>query len=344
MNMFNIGPVKVKTPVVLAPLAGITCSPFRRMAKGYGASLVYSEMICANGIFYNNRNTHRLSYFEDVERPIALQIFGDVPKNMAVAARYVEEAGADILDINLGCPQAKIAKKGKGSGAALMQRPRVLKSVMKAVLGATNLPVTAKLRSGWSRVNALEVAKELADMGVAAVAVHPRLGVQRFSGKSDWRVIAKVRDAVDVPILGSGDLFTPVDCKKMMEETHCDAVMMARGIRGAPWNITRAIDLINGKEPTPPPSLETRLRVLRDLAGDMLDYFETTSQRYKISNEDNLGKTMRDMRKFVHWFFKGCPKWLLERDGLLKLKTLEELDEFLENATITYNQYTGPRK
>ena len=337
--MFKIDNVQIKAPVVLAPLAGITCSPFRRIAKDYGAGLVFSEMICANGIAYNNRNTYRLSYFEKMERPIALQIFGDVPENMEVAAGFVEDAGADILDINLGCPQAKIAKRGNGSGAALMRRPKVLEKVIASVVGATNLPVTAKLRSGWDRVNAPEVARSLVDMGVAAISIHPRLGVQRFAGSSDWSVIKRVGEAVDVPVIGSGDLFTPLDCEGMLKETECDAVMMARGIRGAPWKIEQALALAEGKVPSTSPPLKERLEVLRSLGRGLLDYFETTSERYDLPDDDNLGKTLREMRKFVHWFFKGYPKWLLDREGLLKLSTLEQLDEFLENALNKYGEH-----
>jgi tRNA-dihydrouridine synthase len=145
---------------------------------------------------------------------------------------------------------------------------------------------------------------------------------------------------VDVPIIGSGDLFTPMDCKRMIEETDCDAVMMARGTRGAPWRIGLALDLIEGRGPSPSPSLEERLKVLRSLGRGMLDYFNKTSERYGLPDDDNHGKTLRDMRKFVHWFFKGYPKWLLDRDGLLKLATLEELDEFLEKALNRYEEHS----
>jgi len=337
--MFSIGGVKIKNPVVLAPMAGITLSPFRRIVKGYGAGLVCSEMICANGIVFNNKNTHRLCYFHKSERPISMQIFGDIPENMVEATRYVDEAGADIIDINMGCPQAKIAKKGKGSGAALMHRPAVMEKVVGAVVGATNKPVTVKIRSGWSKVNAVEVATRLEGLGVVGLAVHPRLGVQRFAGSSDWNVIEQVKATVDVPVIGSGDLFTPLDCKRMLDETGCDAVMLARGVRGTPWKVNNALDVIAGKDESQNPLLEERLDVLLELARGLYDFYVVTSEKYGLPDDDNLGKTMREIRKFVHWFFKGYPKWLLDRDGLLKLRLLEELEDFLENALDQYNEH-----
>lgn len=339
-EMFRIGKVRIEKPVLLAPMAGITLSPFRQIAKGYGVGLVSSEMICANGIVFNNKNTYRLCYFSEMERPISMQIFGDIPENMVEAARFVDGDGADVIDINMGCPQAKIAKRGKGSGAALMHRSAVMEKVVGAVVSATNKPVTAKIRSGWSRVNAVEVAMRLEDLGVVGLAVHPRLGVQRFSGASDWNVIKQVKEAVDIPIVGSGDLFTPMDCKRMLDETGCDAVMLARGIRGSPWKVRNTLDVITGKEPSLDPTLQERLEILMELARGLLEYYTVTSDKYDLPDHDNPGKTMREIRKFVHWFFKGYPKWVLDRDGLLRLGSLEELEDFLEKAVERYQEYT----
>lgn len=328
--MFKIGDVLIKGPVVAAPLAGVTQSPFRRVCLENGASLVYTEMICAKGIVHHNKNTYRLSHSQKVERPISYQIFGDEVVPMQMAVDFVEEAGADIVDINIGCPQAKIAKNGKGSGAALMKRVDVFEKVVGAVIERSSKPVTVKIRSGWSEVNAVEIAKLAEDLGVGAIGVHPRLGIQRYTGFADWSVIKDVKEAVEVPVIGSGDLYKAHNCVRMLEETGCDGIMIARGMRGNPWIFGQVNELLAGKEVTPSPNLSGRMDFLSDLAKGIYEHLRETSLTYGMPTEENEPRALREIRKFYHWTLKGFPKWVRDREGFYSLRTLEELDEYLE--------------
>ena len=235
MRNLQIGNVTVPGIVALGPMAGVTDLPFRTLCKECGADLIYTEMVSAKGIMYNNKNTEALLRVEESERPVALQLFGEDPKIMAEQAKRIEERNFDILDINMGCPVPKVVNNGEGS--ALMKTPEKVGEIVHAVSSAISKPVTVKIRKGFGKddANAPIVAKIAEEAGAAAVAVHGRTREQYYSGKADWEIIKQVKEAVKIPVIGNGDIFTPQDAKRMLEETGCDGVMVARGVQGNPW-------------------------------------------------------------------------------------------------------------
>ncbi len=231
----QIGSVVCETPFVLAPLAGLTDSPMRRICRRRGASMVWTEMVSAEGLVRDGAKSHELLAFAEEERPIAFQIFGARPEAMAGAAASAAALRPDVIDINVGCPAKKVVRGGAGS--ALMREPALVREIASAVVEAAGRPVTAKIRSGWDAdsLNAVEVAVALEECGVSAVAVHPRTRAQGFKGAADWSVIRDVANSVSIPVIGSGDVRTPEDALKMLETTGCDAVMIGRAAVGNPW-------------------------------------------------------------------------------------------------------------
>jgi tRNA-dihydrouridine synthase B len=231
----QIGSVVYETPFVLAPLAGLTDSPMRRICRRRGASMVWTEMVSAEGLVRDGAKSHELLAFAEEERPIAFQIFGARPEAMAGAAATVAALRPDVIDINVGCPAKKVVRGG--AGAALMREPALLREIASAVVEAAGRPVTAKIRSGWDAdsLNAVDVAVALEECGVSAVAVHPRTRAQGFKGAADWSVIRDVANSVSIPVIGSGDVRTAEDALRMLETTGCDAVMIGRAAVGNPW-------------------------------------------------------------------------------------------------------------
>jgi len=229
---WSIGAVGVPNRTVLAPLAGIGNLPFRLLCKEGGAGLVCAEMVSAKGLVYGSSKTRAMLASAPAERPLSLQIFGADPESMAEAARMVAAAGADILDINFGCSVRKVVKTG--AGVALMRTPRTAAAVLQAVRQAVDIPLTVKIRSGWSAAGeqALEIARIAADCGVDAVAVHPRTASQGFAGRADWSLIGRVKALLPIPVIGNGDINTPEDAARMRDETGCDAVMVGRAACG----------------------------------------------------------------------------------------------------------------
>ncbi|HWQ61273.1 MAG TPA: tRNA dihydrouridine synthase DusB, partial [Negativicutes bacterium] len=259
----RIGAIAVAEPVVaLAPMAGVTDLPFRLLAKEMGCSLLYSEMVSYQGLLHNNCHTLDMLRIDDRERPLAVQIFGADPAGMAAAARIVAGAGADFIDINMGCPTPKIVRNGEGS--ALMRRPELAAAIMAAVVDAVTVPVTVKIRKGWDEgsVNAVEIAALAEQAGVAAIAVHGRTREQFYTGSADWDIIRRVKERVSIPVFGNGDVRTPQDAARLLEFSGCDAIMVGRAAQGNPW-IFRQIRhyLANGQVP-PLPGLAERLDVL----------------------------------------------------------------------------------
>jgi tRNA-dihydrouridine synthase B len=278
----RIDSVELDHPFVLAPLAGITDSPMRRLCRRLGAAMVWTEMVSAEGIIRGGEKTFDLLRFEAEERPIAFQIFGANPESMAGAAAAVARLGPDVLDVNAGCPARKVVRSGSGSG--LMRDLGLLREIAAAVVEASSVPVTFKLRSGWDAesVNAVEAAKVLEGAGVAAVAVHPRTKAQGFSGSADWSVIREVVDEVGVPVIGSGDVKTPEDGLRMIEETSCEAVMIGRAAVGNPWIFSATTELARSGRVPDAPSLEEKLRLavehlelMVEHKGDRKGVFET---------------------------------------------------------------------
>ncbi len=292
----QIGKLKLANPVILAPMAGVTDLPFRLLAKEMGCGLVYSEMVSDKGLIYDNVHTKKLLAIDERERPVALQIFGSEPDSMGQAATIVANAGADIIDINMGCPTNKIVRNGEGS--ALMLSPDLAYRIIAAVVTAAgDVPVTVKFRKGWDdkSVNAVEIAKLAEQAGAAAVSVHGRTREQFYSGQADWNIIREVKQAVGIPVIGNGDVRTPHDAKRLLTETGCDGIMVGRGAQGNPWIFRQIIHYLATGEILLPPGLDERIdMLLRHL--DML--VEHKGEYVGI----------REMRSHAAWYTKGLHK------------------------------------
>ncbi|AQV02323.1 tRNA dihydrouridine synthase DusB [Desulfococcus multivorans] len=312
----KIGRVSLENGLVMAPLAGITNLPFRLLAKAAGCGLVVSEMISANGLVHGSRKTVQMLAGDPGEKPLAVQIFGADPGMMAEAAGIAEAAGADILDINFGCAVKKILKSG--SGAALMRTPGTARAVLTAVRRRIRIPLTIKIRSGWdpSGEQAVAVARLAEECGVDAVAVHPRTAVQGFRGRSDWSVIAAVKAAVTIPVIGNGDIVVPEDALRMRRETGCEGIMVGRAAIGAPWLFSRIAALERG-ESLPPETLELRL---------------STMMRYLDASVAHLGEAVacRMMRSRLGWFVRGLPHGSRFRAALTRIETRSEALSLIE--------------
>ena len=250
--MWKIKNVEINGKIVVAPMAGISNMTFRRICKSMGASLVVAEMVSDKAITYGNEKTFELLRMNDDERPISQQIFGSDVKSFVEAAKIVEEKmKPDIIDINMGCPVPKVAVKNQ-AGSALLKNPVKVGEIIKAVVGAVNVPVTVKIRSGWdqSSINAVEIAKIAEANGASAITVHARTRAQGYSGKADWNIIKEVVNAVNIPVVGNGDVISCYDAKKMLDETGCSAVMIGRGLLGNPWLIKECVEYLeSGKLP-----------------------------------------------------------------------------------------------
>lgn len=290
----RIGNVSLGNPFFLAPLAGITDAPFRRICKEQGAGLVYTEMVSAKGLYYNDKATERLLRIYEDEKPAAIQIFGSEPDIISFAANKLEDHENCILDINMGCPVPKVVRNGEGS--ALLKEPKLVSAIIKAAVESTGKPVTAKIRIGWNAesINAVEIAKAIEDGGASAIGVHGRTREQYYSGKADWDVIRQVKKAVSIPVIGNGDVFSGRDAMSLLEKTGCDFVMIARGALGNPWIFREALALWERKEVPPPPDLTEKVNVI-------LKHFDL------LLSEKGEYAAVREMRKHAGWYLKGIP-------------------------------------
>jgi tRNA-dihydrouridine synthase B len=300
---YRIGNITLASPFLLAPLAGITDSPFRRICKEQGAALVYSEMVSAKGLYYGDKNTGKLLEFYPEERPIAYQLFGSEPDIMAWAVEKLSDRSNCMIDVNMGCPVPKVVKNGEG--AALMKDPGHASEIVSAMVRAEKQaaaklnrppkPVTVKCRLGWDqdRINLLEFASRMEEAGAAALAVHARTREQMYSGKADWSAIAEVKNVLSIPVIGSGDVFTAEDANRMLRETGCDFVMIARGTLGNPWIFRDALCLYEGKPLLPLSPDEKREVILRHIEMQVAQSGERLA--------------VLEMRKHVGWYLKGTP-------------------------------------
>ena len=312
----KIGDIILESPFLLAPLAGITDAPMRRICSMQGAALVYSEMISAKGLRYKDKNTERLLYMYEDEGPVALQLFGSEPEIMRFAAAKLEERKNVILDVNMGCPVPKVVKNGEGS--ALLQNPELAGRIIEAMIKETGKPVTAKIRMGWDEhsVNAVEVAKILEQAGASAVAVHGRTREQYYTGKADWDIIREVKQAVNIPVIGNGDIFSGRDALDMIEKTGCDFVMIARGALGNPWIFAEAKALWEGKEPPKVPDADEKREMLEKHFCDLLE----------LKGEY---AAVREMRKHTGWYLKGMPGAAAMRREINQITDAQELKDKL---------------
>ena len=321
---FQIGDIKIENKVVLAPMAGVSNSPFRIFSRRFGAGLVFSEMVSDKGLLFNNEKTIRLLHMTDLEKPMVQQIFGSDVKTMVEAAKYVDQhSNCDIIDINMGCPVPKVAIKAQ-AGSSLMKDPVKVYEIVKAVRENVTKPVSVKIRSGWdfNTINAVEVAKKIEEAGAQAITVHARTRSQGYTGKADWSIIKAVKEAVSIPVIGNGDIIDGPSAKKMLDETGCDAVMIGRAALGNPW-IFREINHY----------LETNENYKKP---DMIEIKDMMIQHLNALIELKGEKTaILEMRSHGPWYLKGIPHASSLKKKLSQIKHKKEfinlLNEFFDS-------------
>ena len=316
MEYLQIGNVKIKKTAALAPMAGVADYAFRKVAKEYGAAYVVSEMASCKGMVYSDRKTAELLTVTDYERPMAVQLFGCEPEFVTPAVKIAEGFNPDIIDLNSGCPVPKVA--GNGSGSALMKNPKLFGEMITAMVKATDLPVTVKIRKGWddNSVNAVEIAKIAEECGAAAVAVHGRTKNQMYSGNADWDIIAAVKQAVKIPVIGNGDVDSAEKCAEMYKYTGCDLVMIGRGACGKPWLFREIEQYFSGEEITPV-TFEERISTMRR----QIEYLVQNKGEY-------IG--MKEARMQTGWYLKGMPGAAQYRAQCGTLSTMDDLDKLIE--------------
>ena len=316
----QIGSVTLPNNLILAPMAGVTDLPFRLLCKEQGAGLLCMEMVSAKAILYKNRNTQALLTIDPRENPVSLQLFGSDPDIIAEIAHQIEDRPFDILDLNMGCPVPKIVNNGEGS--ALMKNPKLAGEIIEKTVKAIKKPVTVKIRKGFDdeHVNAVEMAKIAEASGAAAVAVHGRTREQFYSGKADWDIIRQVKEAVDIPVIASGDIFTPEDAAACLKQTGCDGLMLARGVRGNPWLFHQIRHyLATGEEEEKPSHEEMVAMILRHA-------------RMLIECKGEL-MAMREMRKHVAWYTAGYPGSVSLRRRVNEIEKYEDLERLMKEAS-----------
>lgn len=318
----KLGNTEIKGKAVLAPMAGVTDRAFRELCMGYGAAYCVSEMVSAKGLIMSDRKTAELLAISDNERPMAIQLFGYEPEVLAQAARIAAQQNPAAIDINMGCPAPKIA--GNHSGSALMKDPALCGRIVETVAKAVDIPVTVKIRKGWdsSSVNAVEVARACESAGAQMIAVHGRTREQMYAPPADWDIIAAVKNAVSVPVIGNGDIYSAKDAMMMLEKTGCDLVMVGRGSLGNPWIFREINSQYDLERPVSPPGIYERMTVMN-----------RHIEKLCLYKGENVG--MREARKHTAWYMRGIKSAAKLRVMCGELRTLSDMKELTKQALIS---------
>lgn len=315
---WKIGNIEIENRLVLAPMAGISNTSYRKIVKSMGAGLIYAEMVSSNALNFGNDKTFNLLKMSEKERPIAQQIFGSDVESFVAAAKIIEEKmHPDIIDINMGCPVPKVALRAQ-AGSALLKNPEKIGEIVRNVVNAVSVPVTVKIRSGWDKehINAIEVAKICEENGASAIAIHARTRSEGYSGLADWNIIKQVKENVSIPVIGNGDVTSPELAQKMLDETGCDAVMIGRAAIGNPWIFKECLEYIKSKKLIPKPS--------------NIEKIEMIENHYNLIKQDKNKKVaLLEIRTHALAYLKGLPENKKYKELLCKTKTEEEFFNIL---------------
>jgi nifR3 family TIM-barrel protein len=313
-------PTHNRVPLFLAPMAGVSEPPFRRLCRSFGADVVVSEFLSSEGLRRGVKSVHDGAYFTEEERPIGIQLYGAEPAAMADAAGLVAEHYApDFVDINFGCPVKKVVKRNGGSGC--LRDLGLTQRIIRAVRQAVELPVTVKIRSGWDQNmrDPVEIALRCQDAGAQALTLHPRTRTQMYGGRADWEEIAAVKRALDIPVIGNGDIKTAADALRMRQDTGCDGIMIARGSFGNPWLFRQARALLDGREPRPSPGADERFAVALRHA------------RLQLEIQGDSRRTALEFRKHLGWYTRGLPGAATLRSRLHQIESMAEAEGIFED-------------
>jgi len=317
---WKIGNIEIENRLVLAPMAGISNTSYRKIVKSMGAGLIYAEMVSSNALNFGNDKTFNLLKMSDKERPIAQQIFGSDVESFVAAAKIIEEKmHPDIIDINMGCPVPKVALRAQ-AGSALLKNPEKIGEIVRNVVNAVSVPVTVKIRSGWDKehINAIEVAKICEENGASAIAIHARTRSEGYSGLADWNIIKQVKENVSIPVIGNGDVTSPELAQKMLDETGCDAVMIGRAAIGNPWIFKECLEYIKSKKLIPKPS--------------NIEKIEMIENHYNLIKQDKNKKVaLLEIRTHALSYLKGMPENKKYKELICKTKTEKEFFNILND-------------